>query len=307
MIETTDIFDLALLNERRRRIAPEFDRYDFLLKRIVADIEDRLAAIKREFPTVLSLGSHKGILGEICSVRPGTDLVIEQDHCIEFFGRDPGAKVNCTTESVPFRNASLDLVLSAMTLQYVNDLPGTLIQLRQALKPDGLFIGTMFGNETLIELRECFMLAEEQIEGGVSPRVIPMTNVQECGALLQRAGFTLPVTDTDILKVTYTEPEKLLHDLRGMGLTNVLQHRRKTPLKRKTLRTMFDIYKSRYTNNSGKLVASFETLTMTGWSPHESQQQPKHPGTAQVRLADALGTDELSSGEKASPGRKKTN
>ena len=306
MTETTDIFDLALLNLRRRRIAPEFDKFDFLLKWIIGDIENRLAAIKREFPTVLSLGSHQGMLGAICNDRPGTDIVIDQDSCIQFLKSAQGKKVNCNMEFVPFGKASLDLVLSAMTLQYVNDLPGTLIQLRQALKPDGLFIGTMFGSETLIELRECFMLAEEQVEGGVSPRVIPMTNVQECGALLQRAGFTLPVTDSDILKINYSEPENLLHDLRGMGLTNVLRHRRKTPLKRNTFRTMFEIYKSRYSNSAGKLVASFETLTMTGWAPHENQQQPKQPGSAQVRLADALGTDELSGGEKASPSRKKS-
>ena len=202
-------------------------------------------------------------------------------------------------EALPFRDASLDLVVSALALQFVNDLPGTLVQIRRALKPDGLFLAALVGGETLTELRQAFAAAESEVEGGVSPRVAPFADVRDLGALLQRAGFALPVTDIDRLTVRYDSPFALMHDLRRMGATNALIERRRTPLRRATLLRMAEIYAERFADPDGRVRATFEIVWLSGWAPHPSQQQPLKPGSAQARLADALGTREISTGEKA--------
>ena len=191
-------------------------------------------------------------------------------------------------EALPFRDASLDLVVSALALQFVNDLPGTLIQIRRALKPDGLFLAAMIGGESLAELRAAFAEAEAEIEGGVSPRVAPFADLRDLGALLQRAGFALPVTDVDRVTVRYASPMALMHDLRRMGAGNALTERRRTPLRRATLRRMLEIYAERFADADGRIRATFEIVWLSGWAPHESQQQPLAPGSAKTRLADAL-------------------
>ena len=201
-------------------------------------------------------------------------------------------------EALPFRDASLDLVVSALALQFVNDLPGTLIQIRRALKPDGLFLAAMIGGDSLAELREAFAAAEAEVEGGVSPRVAPFADLRDLGALLQRAGFALPVTDVDRLTVRYASPLALMHDLRRMGAGNALTERRRTPLRRATLRRMLEIYAERFADPDGRIRATFEIVWLSGWAPHESQQQPLEPGSAKTRLADALRTQEISAGEK---------
>ena len=201
-------------------------------------------------------------------------------------------------EALPFRDGSLDLVVSALALQFVNDLPGALIQIRRALKPDGLFLAAMLGGDTLTELRQAFAAAEAEIEGGVSPRVAPFADVREMGALLQRAGFALPVTDVERLTVRYSSPFILMGELRRMGATNVLTERRRTPLRRATLKRMAEIYAQRFADPDGKVRATFEIIWLSGWAPHESQQKPLRPGSAQTRLADALGTREIGTGEK---------
>jgi len=188
---------------------------------------------------------------------------------------------------------SLDLAVSLLALHAVNDLPGTLIQLRRALRPDGLFLGCLLGGATLIELRQSFAQAESEIEGGVSPRVAPFAAVREAGALLQRAGFALPVADTDTLTVRYADPFGLMRDLRAMGMTNVLTERRRTPLRRATVVRTAEVYAERFSDPDGRVRATFEVLWLSGWVPHESQQKPLRPGTAKSRLADALGTIEL--------------
>jgi len=202
-------------------------------------------------------------------------------------------------EGLPFRDASLDLVVSGLALQFVNDLPGTLIQIRRALRPDGLFLAAMIGGDSLAELREAFAQAEAEVEGGVSPRVAPFADLRELGALLQRAGFALPVTDVDRLTVRYASPLALMHDLRRMGAGNALSERRRAPLRRTTLHRVFEIYAERFADPDGRVRATFEIVWLSGWAPHENQQQPLKPGSAKTRLADALRTQEVSAGEKA--------
>jgi SAM-dependent methyltransferase len=195
-------------------------------------------------------------------------------------------------EALPFRDASLDLVVSVLAFQFVNDLPGTLIQIRRALKPDGLLLAALVGGDTLIELRQAFAAAEVEIEDGVSPRVAPFADVRDMGALLQRAGFALPVADVDRMTARYSSPFELMHDLRRMGATNPLVERSRRPLKRATLRRMAEIYAERFSDPDGRIRATFEVVWLSGWVPHDSQQKPLAPGSARQRLADVLGTRE---------------
>ena len=205
----------------------------------------------------------------------------------------PALRVAADEEALPFADGSLDLVVSALALQFVNDLPGTLIQIRRALKPDGLFLAALIGGDTLTELREAFAAAESEIEGGVSPRVAPFADVRELGALLQRAGFALPVVDSDRLTVRYDSVFALMRDLRRMGATNALSERRRVPLKRATLHAWRKSMRERFADADGRLRATFEIAWLSGWAPHESQQKPLKPGSAQARLADALGSREI--------------
>ena len=202
-------------------------------------------------------------------------------------------------EALPFRDGALDLVVSALSLQFANDLPGVLVQIRRALRADGLLLAALLGGDTLTELRQAFAEAEAEMEHGISPRVAPFADLRELGALLQRAGFALPVTDVDRVSVRYASPLALMHDLRRMGATNVLTERQRKPLRRATLMRMIEIYGERFADPDGRVRATFEIVWLSGWVPHESQQQPLRPGSAQHRLADALGTKEQPAGEKA--------
>jgi SAM-dependent methyltransferase len=204
---------------------------------------------------------------------------------------EPGAVVG-DEERLPFAGERFDLAASLLALQSVNDLPGALVQIRRALKPDGLFIGCLLGGSTLSELRQAFTQAEAEVEGGASPRVALFADVRDLGGLLQRAGFALPVADSEVVRVRYGDPFALLRDLRAMGLTNPLQDRRRTPLRRATLLRAAAIYAERFADPDGRLPATFELVWLSGWSPHESQQKPLRPGTARMRLADALGVKE---------------
>ena len=210
-------------------------------------------------------------------------------------------RVAADEEALPFADASLDLVVSALALQGVNDLPGVLVQIRRALKPDGLFMAALFGGDTLSELRQSFAQAEAEIEGGASPRVAPFADVRAMGALLQRAGFALPVTDTERITVRYASLLSLLRDLRRMGATNALAERRRLPLRRATLLRAMEIYGERFADPDGKVRATFEIVWVSGWAPDASQQQPLRPGSAKTRLADALGAVEIGAGEKPAP------
>jgi SAM-dependent methyltransferase len=288
------IFDRSLLRQRRRR-AQALGPATFLIDRVADDLADRLATVLRRFPRAADLGSPTGAVRRAIAGR--VDILIAVD--ITAHGFDTaGPRVVADEEALPFADASLDLAVSALALQSVNDLPGTLVQIRRALRPDGLFLAALFGADSLTELRQSFAAAEAEVEGGVSPRVAPFIDAREAGALLQRAGFALPVTDVERITVRYASPFGLMADLRRMGATNVLAERRRAPLRRATLRRMVELYAERFADADGRVRASFDIVWLSGWAPDASQPQPLKPGSARTRLADALGTREMSTGEK---------
>jgi SAM-dependent methyltransferase len=292
------VFDRSLLRDRRRRAA-RLGPATFLIDRVAADLAERLSAVLRRFDLALDLGTPTDALARALAAHDAVGSVIAADSVVDHLTQRSGLRVAADDETLPFRDASLDLVVSALALQFVNDLPGTLVQIRRALRPDGLLLAALLGGDTLTELRQAFAQAEAEIEDGISPHVAPFTDLRDLGALLQRAGFALPVTDVDRLTVRYDSPLALMHDLRRMGATNALTERRRKPLKRATLVRMIEIYGERFADADGRVRATFEIVWLSGWAPHESQQQPLAPGTAQQRLADALGSKEQSAGEKA--------
>jgi SAM-dependent methyltransferase len=289
------VFDRPLLRRRRRR-AEKLGAATFLIDRVAADLAERLTAVLRRFAVAIDLGSPAGV------VRRGlaglVDTLVAVGAAAEDVRDHLGPKLVADEEALPFADASLDLVVSALALQSVNDLPGTLVQVRRALKPDGYFLAALLGGDSLTELRQSFATAEADVEGGVSPRVAPFVDAREAGVLLQRAGFALPVADVDRVTVRYASAFDLMADLRRMGATNPLVERRRTPLRRGTLMRMAENYAARFADADGRVRASFDIVWLAGWAPHPSQQQPLKPGSAEARLADALGTREISTGEK---------
>ena len=296
-----NIFDRALLVRRRNRAAAEAGNHEFLLARVADDLIERLAAVQRRFPVALDLGAHHGLLGRRLRQVQGVEMVVEAEAAWRLLEQCDGPRVQAGEEALPFRDQSLDLVVSALSLHLVNDLPGALVQIRRALKPDGLFLAALLGGNTLVELRNALLSAEEELEGGASPRVAPLADVQDLGALLQRARFALPVVDADTVTVTYADPLALMRELRAMGAANALRARRKMPLRRATLLRALALYQERFGLPNGRVPATFEIITLTAWAPHESQQQPLQPGSAKMRLADALGTVERPAGDLAMP------
>jgi SAM-dependent methyltransferase len=293
------IFDRSLLRTRRQR-ARTLGAATFLLDRVAEEFAERLRTVLRPFERVFDLGTPTDALrraliagGQITSIVAVTPDATQLDASFP--------RVVADEEALPFAAGSLDLVVSGLALQFVNDLPGALIQIRRALKPDGLMLAALIGGESLSELREAFAKAESEIEGGISPRVAPFADLRDLGGLMQRAGLALPVVDSDRLTVRYENVLALMHDLRRMGATNALHARRRVPLRRTTLARMAEIYAERFSDPDGRLRASFEIVWLSGWAPHESQQKPLKPGSAARRLADALGTREIPTGEK--PGR----
>jgi len=292
-------FNRQLLRKRQQRaraLGPE----TFLLDQVAADLAERIGVVRRQFERAVDLGTPTDALRRALAGASNVGTIIAAEpHAMQLEADFP--RVAADEEALPFADGALDLVVSALSLQFVNDLPGTLIQIRRALKPDGLFLAALVGGTSLAELREAFAAAESDVEGGMSPRVAPFGEVRELGALLQRAGFALPVVDSDRLTVRYASVFTLMRDLRHMGATSVLTERRCTPLKRATLARMAEIYAQRFADADGRLRASFEIVWLSGWVPHESQQKPLRPGSASRRLADALGTKEQSAGDKAGP------
>jgi len=286
------VFDRNLHARRRARAAAGFADHDFLVRRVVEEFGDRLMAVNRNFPLALDLGSHLGALvhAELPAGKIGT--VVATDLSPAMIARGRGMRLAADEERLPFRDGSFDLIASALSLHWTNDLPGALIQIRRALVPDGLFLGAIFGGDTLTELRQSLTEAEIELEGGLSPRISPFAELRDMGSLLQRAGFALPVVDADRITVRYANALKLMAELRGMGETNALIERRRTPLRRGTLLRAAEIYQEKFGLPDGRVTATFEIVFMTGWSPHESQQKPLKPGSAKMRLADALGAEE---------------
>jgi SAM-dependent methyltransferase len=253
--------------------------------------------VLRHFPLALDLGTPGD---EVRAALAGVDAIgamVAASAGGE--GVRPPLFVAADEEALPFADGAFDLVVSALALHFVNDLPGALIQIKRALRPDGLFLAALLGGETLTELRQSFAAAESEVEGGLSPRVAPFADLRDLGALLQRAGFALPVTDSDCITVRYDSAFALMHDLRRMGAANPLIDRRRTPLRRTTLMRMAEIYAQRFADADGRVRATFELMWLSGWAPHPSQQRPLRPGSAPARLAATLGTREWSAGGKA--------
>jgi len=267
------LFDRALLRVRQTR-ALRGEPATFLLDRVAEDIEERLHAVLREFTAAADIWSPGEILRKPLRDRFKSVTRISLDATgQEFLSLAP---------------ESLDLAVSALAFQFVNDLPGVLSQVRRALRPDGLLLAAMLGGDTLTELRQSFAAAEAECEGGVSPRVSPFADLRDVGALLQRAGFALPVTDVDRVVVRYDSAFALMQDLRRMGATNILVERRRTPTRRATLLRMAQIYAERFADADGRIRATFDVIWLSGWAPHPSQPKPLQPGSAKVSLAEAV-------------------
>jgi SAM-dependent methyltransferase len=267
------LFDRALLRARQGR-ALGLGPATFLLDRVAEDMAERLHAVLRDFRDAADVGTPGG------QVR---DVLIERVNQL--------ARIDLPDlESEPLSLApqALDLVVSALAFQFVNDLPGVLAQIRRALRPDGLLLAAMIGGDTLTELRQCFAAAEAELEGGVSPRVAPFADLRDVGALLQRAGFALPVTDVDRVVVRYDSAFALMQDLRRMGATNILVDRRRGPTRRATMLRMAQLYGERFADADGRIRATFDVIWLSGWAPHESQQKPLKPGSAKAGLAEAV-------------------
>ena len=266
---TPVLFDRALLARRLAR-AQKLGPVTFLLDRVAEDFADRLQAVTRQFSDVADIWTPGGLplpdrLASVARIAP-----------------EAGA------ETLPLAQQSFDLVVSALALQFVNDLPGVMAQIRRALRPDGLLLAAMLGGDTLTELRQSFAAAEAECEGGVSPRVAPFADLRDVGGLLQRAGLALPVTDVDRVVVRYDNAFALMADLRRMGATNILIERRHAPTRRATLLRMAAIYADRFSDPDGRIRATFDVIWLSGWAPHESQPKPLRPGSAKASLEAAV-------------------
>src|SRR5207344_1319283 len=258
MSSGSNIFDRRLLRVRQRR-ARRLTPATFLLDRVATDLGERLSTVLRKFDVAVDLGTPSDAVRRVLAANKNIGTVVAAGPA----GDDKGLRVTSDEEALPFAAGSLDLVVSALALQFVNDLPGALIQIRRALKPDGLFLAALVGGESLTELRQAFAAAEAEVEGGVSPHVAPFADLRDLGALLQRAGFALPVTDIDRVTVRYASPLALMHDLRRMGAGNALAERRRTPLRRATLRRVFEIYAERFADPDGRIRATFEIVWLS--------------------------------------------
>jgi SAM-dependent methyltransferase len=300
MSQNRELFDRRLLRQRRERFAGEIGERDFLLSYVGGEIAERLEAILRDFPLALDLGAYRGALGERMAALPRVGRMIYAESAPALAALCPRPALACDEDFLPFADASLNLIVSGLALHRVNDLPGALIQIRRALAPDGLFMAAALGSQSLNELRGALVAAEAEEMGGASPHIAPFADIRDYGALLQRAGFALPVADAELLTVTYPSPRALMAEIRVLGGGNVLSSRRRTPMTRRTLARAEELYRGEHGTADGKIVASFEFVYLTGWAPHASQQKPLRPGSAAQRLADALGTIEHAAGDKAS-------
>ena len=302
MSDSMNIFDRRLVRRHRDRTAAGLDRHDFLLRESAARLVDRLDDVTRRFSTALDLGCHGGEITAAIGDRVETLTQCDLSPAMaRRAARNGRMTLAADEEWLPFAPESFDLVLSNLSLHWVNDLPGALLQIRQCLRPDGLFLAAMLGGETLSELRHSLMEAEIAESGGTGPRVSPFADLRDAGSLLQRAGFALPVVDGDRITAGYADLAALMRDLRGMGETNAVLARPRHPPRRATIARADEIYRRRFGSADGRLPATFQIIYLTGWTPHVSQQQPKRPGSAKSRLAEAFGVPERSAGERARP------
>jgi len=277
------IFDRSLLTRRRNRAAGSAASHGYLLEHVADDLIARLRVIRRGFPIALNLGAHHGVLGRRLREVPGVEMVIDADRAALLLAQCDGPRVQADEELLPFADRSLDLVVSGLALHMVNDLPGTLVQIRRALKPDGLLLAAALGGGTLAELRHALLVAEAESERGASPRIAPFADIQAFGALLQRAGFALPVTDSTKLTVTYADAAALMRELRAMGASNVLYARHRSPLRRATIQRVVDCYREQFGLANGRIPATFEIITLTAWAP--DAQAPRGDGRQRRAIA----------------------
>jgi SAM-dependent methyltransferase len=287
------LFDRSLLARRLDRAAKGFAQASFLRERAIEDLIHSLSGINRHFDVALEIGARDGAFRRELTGSPAADkigVLLEGDLSQAFAGGRP--RLLMDEEQLPFGDDSLNLVVSTLALHTANDLPGVMVQIRRALKPDGLFIASMFGGETLKELRGCLMDAELEVRGGYGPRIAPFAEGPDLIDLLRRTGFNMPVVDSDRVEVSYEHPLKLMADLRAMGESNVLIDRPRKGLNRAIVTRASELYFERFADDEGRIPATFEIITLSGWKPHESQQKPLRPGSAKMRLADALGVKE---------------
>jgi SAM-dependent methyltransferase len=287
------LFDRSLLARRLDRAAKGFAQASFLRERAIEDLLHSLSGINRHFDIALEIGARDGAFRRELRTTPAAGKIgtlIEGDLSQAFAGSGP--RLIMDEEQLPFGDDSLNLVVSTLALHTANDLPGVMVQIRRALTPDGLFIASLFGGETLKELRGCLMDAELEVRGGYGPRIAPFAEGPDLIDLLRRTGFNMPVVDTDRVVVSYEHPLKLMADLRAMGESNVLIDRPRKGLNRAILGRASELYFERFADDEGRIPATFEIITLSGWKPHESQQKPLRPGSAKMRLADALGVKE---------------
>jgi NADH dehydrogenase [ubiquinone] 1 alpha subcomplex assembly factor 5 len=283
------IFDRRLLRARRERAAPGLAAVDFLIREVAARLAERLGDVRRRFPLALELGCHTGQLAAALGAGSPVGRLIQADLAPAMVRRTPGVALVADEELLPFGHERFDLVLSCLSLHWVNDLPGALAQIARALKPDGLLLAALCGGTTLFELREALLRAELELDGGAGLRVSPFVELRDAGALLQRAGLALPIVDLETIVVTYDHPLKLMRELRLMGEANALVDRQRRPFRRATLVRACAIYRELFADAAGRVPATFQVLMLSGWKPGPDQPRPLRRGSGQVNLARALG------------------
>ena len=282
-----EIFDRVLLRRRRAAAAPRMPDAGFLHRDVALRLLERLGDVNRRFAFALALG------WEAWESPLPAPVTVYADLAAERLARAPGPRLVLDEEALPIAARSFDLIVSNLMLHWVNDLPGALVQMNHALTPDGLFLAAMFGGETLAELRHALMEAEIEISGGASPRVAPMAEIRDLGGLLQRAGFAMPVVDVETVRVSYDDAFRLMQDLRAMGEANLLCARHKGFSRRRLFLRAAEIYQARHADGEGRIAARFDVHFLTAWAPGPGQPRPRRPGSATVRLADALGATEV--------------
>lgn len=282
------LFDEQLLASRRERaFAKRTDKADFLLDIATREMAERLSVVERQFPQAIELHGATGIAARR-AIETGKIENLQRIETSTIFANADETIQVAALDDVPMEQYSVNLILSPMALHTVNDLPGAFVRIRRSLKPDGLFLAAIPGGDTLSELRDVLLSTEAELSGGASPRVIPFTDVRDIGALLQRAGFKLPVVDTETYTVRYDSLFPLMRDIRAMGMANPLVGRSRKPLNRAFFMRAAEIYADRYSDPDGRIRATFTIIYASGWAHHQSQQQPLKPGSAKTRLADAL-------------------
>jgi len=282
------IFDRQAVRRHRDRAAADLLKYDFLIREVADRLSDCLLDIRRDFPIALDLGCHGGQLARILAGRGSISQLIQCDMSVDMLSQGEGLRLVADEEFIPFAAASFDLVMSVLSLHWVNDLPGCLAQVRRILKPDGFFLGAIFGRGTLDELRQAMLTAEIKTLGGASPRISPFVDAHDAGTLMQRVGFTLPVVDTEKIVLSYEDPFAMMAELRGLGESNAVIERQSKFARREFINVAARQYHEDYSGEDGRIPATFQIITLSGWASHDSQQRPLPRGSGQTPFAKVL-------------------